>query len=137
MVFIFSGFLHELLVGVPTHNILGVAFVGMVVQLPLIWVTSTYHRSPNCLFHALMRFVAHVLRVIVMSYSSTLTSRVEVLTPKPSIVPLEKMQGSNGRLIGNCIFWVSFCLVGQPLAALLYFFAWQAKYGSVSGQNIR
>lgn len=35
----FSGFLHELLVGVPTHNILGVAFVGMVVQLPVIWVT--------------------------------------------------------------------------------------------------
>ena len=91
MVFIFSGFLHELLVGVPTHNILGVAFVGMVVQLPLIWVT----------------------------------------------IPLEKMEGSNGRLIGNCIFWVSFCLVGQPLAALLYFFAWQAKYGSVSGQNVR
>jgi diacylglycerol O-acyltransferase-1 len=32
------------------------------------------------------------------------------------------------------IFWISFCLVGQPLAALLYFFAWQAKYGSVSKQ---
>lgn len=46
--------------------------------------------------------------------------------------PLEKMQGLNGKIIGNCIFWVSFCLVGQPLAALLYFFAWQAKYGSVS-----
>lgn len=88
MVFIFSGFLHELLVGVPTHNILGVAFVGMVVQLPLISVT----------------------------------------------MPLEKMQGVNGKIIGNCIFWVSFCLVGQPLAALLYFFAWQAKYGSVSKQ---
>lgn len=91
MVFVFSGFLHELLVGVPTHNILGVAFVGMVVQLPLISVT----------------------------------------------MPLEKMQGVNGKLIGNCIFWVSFCLVGQPLAALLYFFAWQAKYGSVSNQHVR
>jgi len=86
MVFVFSGFLHELLVGVPTHNILGVAFVGMLVQLPLISVT----------------------------------------------LPLEKMQGINGKTMGNCIFWTSFCLVGQPLAALLYFFAWQAKYGSVS-----
>ena len=47
-------------------------------------------------------------------------------------LPLEKMDGKNGKLLGNCIFWVSFCLVGQPLAALLYFFAWQAKYGSVS-----
>ena len=107
-VFVFSGFLHELLVGVPTHNILGssiyrrpmnltndplsdliltgVAFIGMIVQIPLIFVT----------------------------------------------LPLEKMQGISGKVIGNCIFWVSFCLVGQPLAALMYFFAWQAKYGSVS-----
>lgn len=91
MVFVFSGFLHELLVGVPTHNILGVAFVGMLVQLPMIAVT----------------------------------------------MPLEKMQGVNGKIIGNSIFWISFCLVGQPLAALLYFFAWQAKYGSVSKQQIR
>jgi len=90
MVFVFSGFLHELLVGVPTHNILGVAFVGMLVQLPLIAVT----------------------------------------------LQLEKMQGINGKTMGNCIFWISFCLVGQPLAALLYFFAWQAKYGSVSKQAV-
>ncbi len=46
--------------------------------------------------------------------------------------PLETMRGVNGKVIGNVLFWVSFCLVGQPLAALLYFFAWQAKYGSVS-----
>ena len=46
--------------------------------------------------------------------------------------PLEKMHGPIGKIIGNSIFWVSFCVVGQPLGALLYFFAWQAKYGSVS-----
>jgi diacylglycerol O-acyltransferase-1 len=116
MVFVFSGFLHELAVGVPTHNILGlslpdfhppnfqrgrmlkiilpllgVAFIGMIVQLPLVSVT----------------------------------------------LPLEKMQGKNGKVLGNCIFWISFCLVGQPLAALLYFFAWQAKYGSVSKNQVR
>ncbi|KAI4168391.1 MAG: hypothetical protein LQ348_007502 [Seirophora lacunosa] len=90
MVFLLSGFLHELLVGVPTHNILGVAFLGMVVQLPMIYITA----------------------------------------------PLEKMQGVNGRVLGNCIFWISFCLVGQPLAALLYFFAWQGKYGSVSRAKV-
>ncbi|KAF2714639.1 hypothetical protein K504DRAFT_420628 [Pleomassaria siparia CBS 279.74] len=88
IVFLFSGFLHELLVGVPTHNIIGVAFLGMVVQIPLIALTDV----------------------------------------------LQKMKGIRGKMIGNMIFWVSFCLVGQPLAALLYFFAWQAKYGSVSKQ---
>ncbi|KAH8754468.1 MBOAT, membrane-bound O-acyltransferase family-domain-containing protein [Hyaloscypha finlandica] len=90
-VFVFSGVLHELLVGIPTHNIIGAAFIGMVAQLPLIAITA----------------------------------------------PLEKMEGINGRIIGNCIFWISFTLIGQPLAALLYFFAWQAKYGTVSKQPVK
>lgn len=47
-------------------------------------------------------------------------------------LPLEKMNDPLSKIVGNSIFWVSFCLVGQPLGALLYFFAWQAKYGSVS-----
>jgi diacylglycerol O-acyltransferase 1 len=46
--------------------------------------------------------------------------------------PLQKLPGPTGRLIGNCIFWVSFTIFGQPFAALMYFYAWQAKYGSVS-----
>jgi len=46
--------------------------------------------------------------------------------------PLEKAKSINGKILGNCVFWVSFCHVGQPLAALLYYFAWTAKYGSVS-----
>ena len=39
-----------------------------------------------------------------------------------------------GRVIGNSVFWITFCIVGQPLAVLLYFFFWQAKYGSLKGQ---
>lgn len=45
-------------------------------------------------------------------------------------LPLEKMEGITGKIIGNSIFWISFCLVGQPLAALSYFYAWQARFGS-------
>jgi diacylglycerol O-acyltransferase-1 len=37
--------------------------------------------------------------------------------------------------MGNVIFWVSFTIFGQPFAALMYFYAWQAKYGSVSRQG--
>ncbi|ROT38567.1 MBOAT family protein [Sodiomyces alkalinus F11] len=85
-VFFLSAVLHEVLVGVPTHNIIGVAFLGMFLQLPLINLTA----------------------------------------------PLEKMQSPTGRMLGNCIFWVSFTILGQPFAALMYFYAWQAKYGSVS-----
>lgn len=45
--------------------------------------------------------------------------------------PLEKMKSPHGKLLGNIIFWVSFTILGQPFAALMYFYAWQAKYGSV------
>lgn len=89
VVFLVSAVLHELAVGIPTHNIIGVAFFGMFLQLPLIAITT----------------------------------------------PLEKMHTATGRLIGNCTFWVSFTVFGQPFAALMYFYAWQAKYGSVSQQQ--
>ena len=84
-VFTFSGFLHELAIGVPTHNILGVAFLGMIMQLPMILFTSM----------------------------------------------ITKNGGANRKVIGNCLFWLSFVIVGQPVAAVLYFFAWQQKYGDV------
>jgi diacylglycerol O-acyltransferase-1 len=109
MVFFLSAILHEMLVGIPTHNLIGknlvlfandktgitdghigVAFAGMMFQLPLIAVTA----------------------------------------------PFEKVNDALGKIVGNSIFWVSFCLVGQPLGALLYFFAWQAKYGSVSKMRV-
>jgi diacylglycerol O-acyltransferase-1 len=48
--------------------------------------------------------------------------------------PLEKMKTNTGRMIGNSIFWISFTILGQPFAALMYFYAWQAKYGSTSKQ---
>ena len=50
--------------------------------------------------------------------------------------PLERMEGHTGKLLGNIIFWVSFTIFGQPFAALMYFYAWQAKYGSVSKQPV-
>ena len=71
------------MVGVPTHNVLFVAFFGMVLQLPLIFMTD----------------------------------------------PFAKMKGRNAKLAGNLIFWFFFCVFGQPIAAMAYFFAWQAKYG--------
>lgn len=89
MVFIFSGFLHELAIGVPTHSILGVAFLGMVLQLGLITMTA----------------------------------------------PFEKSKSITGKVIGNCVFWVNFVFVGQPLGAMLYFFSWQAKYGALAAKN--
>lgn len=76
VVFTFSAILHEVLVGVPTHNIIGVAFAGMMFQIPLVAISA----------------------------------------------PLEKMRG-RASILGNALFWVSFCLVGQPVCVLLYYYA--------------
>ncbi|KAF3769834.1 hypothetical protein M406DRAFT_35284 [Cryphonectria parasitica EP155] len=86
MVFSLSAFLHELAVGIPTHNLIGVAFIGMLIQLPLIAFTKRF----------------------------------------------EKANSPTKKMIGNCIFWVTFTTFGQPFAALCYFYAWQIKFGSIS-----
>lgn len=86
VVFTISAFLHELAVGIPTHKIIGVAFLGMLLQLPLVALTKFFERS----------------------------------------------ESPTKRMIGNCIFWFTFSIFGQPFAALIYFYAWQNEYGSIS-----
>ncbi|KAF3016496.1 hypothetical protein E8E14_010430 [Neopestalotiopsis sp. 37M] len=86
-VFFVSAVLHEMAVGVPTHNIIGVAFLGMMMQLPLIVITDL-----------IKKFVGE----------------------------------PRGKIVGNCTFWITFTILGQPFAALIYYYAWQAKFGSVS-----
>ncbi|KUI65556.1 Diacylglycerol O-acyltransferase 1 [Cytospora mali] len=86
VVFTISALLHEVAVGIPTHNIIGVAFAGMMIQMPLVALTKRF----------------------------------------------EKAKSPSKKMIGNCIFWVTFTTFGQPFAALCYFYAWQVKYGSIS-----
>jgi diacylglycerol O-acyltransferase-1 len=36
------------------------------------------------------------------------------------------------RTAGNMMFWFFFCITGQPLAGIIYFYMWQRRYGSLS-----
>ncbi|KAA8903826.1 hypothetical protein TRICI_005637 [Trichomonascus ciferrii] len=56
-VFLFSAILHEVAVGVPTRMVIGVAFMAMLLQVPLVLVTAPLEkmRGPataigNCIF---------------------------------------------------------------------------------------
>ncbi|KAI9022998.1 MBOAT, membrane-bound O-acyltransferase family-domain-containing protein [Phycomyces nitens] len=40
---------------------------------------------------------------------------------------LEKWRGK-GSALGNTVFWITFCVVGQPTIALLYYYQWTAKH---------
>ncbi|KAG1463190.1 hypothetical protein G6F56_005340 [Rhizopus delemar] len=41
--------------------------------------------------------------------------------------PLEKWRGK-GSALGNTIFWIVFCVVGQPTIALLYYYQWTVTH---------
>ncbi|KAG1138892.1 hypothetical protein G6F37_000424 [Rhizopus arrhizus] len=41
--------------------------------------------------------------------------------------PLEKWRGK-GTALGNTIFWIVFCVVGQPTIALLYYYQWTVTH---------
>mmetsp|Transcript_1706 Transcript_1706/g.2523 ORF Transcript_1706/g.2523 Transcript_1706/m.2523 type:complete len:729 (+) Transcript_1706:110-2296(+) len=72
LVFFLSAVMHEVIISLPFHMIRPWAYLGMMGQVPLAWITK-------------------------------------YLTKK---LP--------GTSLGNVIFWLSFCVVGQPMAILLY-----------------
>jgi diacylglycerol O-acyltransferase-1 len=84
-VFTISAVLHELLIGVPVHNVSGVAFTGMMLQIPVIMLTRTIHRLRR-------QFMGDINQLL--------------------------------DTIGNYIFWLAFCIVGQPTLVLLYYWTW-------------
>lgn len=47
MVFFVSAVLHEVLVGIPTHNFLGVAFLSMILQIPLVFATAPLEKMKS------------------------------------------------------------------------------------------
>ena len=72
IVFALSGVFHEVIISIPFHMFGYWSFIGMMGQIPLVWITKV----------------------------------------------LEKRYP--GGSLGNMLFWVSFCIVGQPMAILLY-----------------
>jgi len=79
LVFFLSAVMHEVIISLPFHMIRPWAYLGMMGQVPLVWITK-------------------------------------YLTKK---LP--------GTSMGNVIFWLSFCVVGQPMAILLYTIDYQVQ----------
>ncbi len=73
VVFFISAVFHELLVGVPLHMLRAWAFLGIMGQVPMMWLTEALRK---------------------------------------------RLQND---MLGNLVFWVSFCIIGQPLSLMLYY----------------
>jgi diacylglycerol O-acyltransferase-1 len=85
VVFFVSAIMHEVLISIPFHMLRPWAYLGMMGQVPLVWITKT-------------------------------------LTKK---LP--------GTSMGNIIFWLSFCIIGQPMAILMYTIDYQFQKETHSG----
>jgi diacylglycerol O-acyltransferase-1 len=73
VVFLLSAIVHEVLISVPFHLIRPWSFLGMMAQIPLVFITK---------------------------YCD------------------DRWPGSS---VGNIIFWISFCIVGQPVRYFLFY----------------
>lgn len=143
LIFSLSGILHELLVAVPIKHIGGWGFGGMMAQLPLIFLTNQLL----------------VLRKIVRSNIYKRYEKAPVpARPSPTTAAtaageasreeLEFVKGNTAILphndvaesevnkmaaffdtVGNLVFWVSFCIVGQPVGIMMCYWEWVRKYG--------
>ncbi|RKP15066.1 MBOAT, membrane-bound O-acyltransferase family-domain-containing protein [Piptocephalis cylindrospora] len=87
-VFFVSAAMHEVIVGVPLGTVNGLAFGGMMAQMPLIMLTRQVRRWRG-----------------------------------------------EGSGVGNVVFWVSFCIVGQPLMCVIYYYEWAVREGLVPGHG--
>lgn len=73
-VFLLSALFHEVIISVPFKQITYHAFLGMIAQAPLTYLTKKLDRV------------------------------------------------FDNAMIGNCLFWMLFCIVGQPMGVLLHYY---------------
>ena len=97
--FFISAIGHEIVIGVPTHIIKGWAFGGMMFQIPLIWLSE------------------------VINYYETTHFQPKRRPRKNSVATEEEADAAPKRPgnFGNYLFWLTFCVLGQPLIVLLYY----------------
>lgn len=74
IVFLFSALMHEVVISFPFQHVYMYAFLGMLAQAPMIFLTKALDRTLGNSF------------------------------------------------IGNSFFWMSFCIVGQPMGVIMYYY---------------
>ncbi|CAO3641390.1 unnamed protein product [Cunninghamella blakesleeana] len=98
-----------------------------------VYLPSVHIGLPPAVGQLLVFFVSavlHELLVGIPTHAITGFAFWGMLGQIPLIAitkPLEKWRGK-GTALGNTIFWITFCVVGQPTIALLYYYQWTATH---------
>lgn len=103
-VFLFSALMHEFLVSAPFRIFRLWAYVFAV---PVFRVGVCMGLSCAMVFVCTLRFFGMMAQIPLIYLTKSLD---------------KKLRGSPFEQIGNVVFWISFCIVGQPLCILLYYF---------------
>jgi len=104
---------------IPTHN-----WLMKHIHVPLVRAGFNRLLSGVCVF--LVSAVFHELLVSVPVHTFRSWAFIGMMGNIPLIILTRKLfQGSQ---IGNVIFWLSFCFLGQPLAIVLYYHDYATRY---------
>ena len=136
VVFSLSAIMHEVLVSVPFHIIRPWSFLGMICQVPLvrlkpqICLTLTAHRLSSLSSN----FLGWIDKIHLSNLSRLIHGQCKCCCAKPVANLVAEMPY---HISHNCqfIFWISFCLVGQPMAVLLYTIDYQYQKRVLEGSD--
>lgn len=98
-----------------------------------VYIPAVQRGVPPALCQLIVFFVSAVLHEVLVgipTHSITGFAFWGMLGQIPLIAithPLEKWRGK-GTALGNTIFWIVFCVVGQPTIALLYYYQWTVTH---------
>lgn len=109
-IFVISAIMHEYLIAIPTHLFEGYALLAMLMQIPLLIITAV--------------LVTTVNRRQIKESTSSNSSDVSVDLAK---VVLSPHALHVTRTMGNVLFWIFFCIIGQPLCVMLYYRAYTIR----------
>lgn len=119
LVFFVSAVLHEVAVSLPLKlaNIFPWSFAGILAQV---------RGEFSCRMHSCLRLRAENL-VVTWCLSAVILFRpfltaVQFVDQVPMILVSQLIQKKYGRRWGNVFFWVSFCVVGQPICIISYYY---------------
>lgn len=102
-----------------------------------VYIPAVQRGVPPAACQLIVFFVSAVLHEVLVgipTHSITGFAFFGMLGQIPLIAithPLEKWRGK-GTALGNTIFWIVFCVVGQPTIALLYYYQWTATHKIVT-----
>lgn len=141
--FFISAIGHEVLVGIPVKVFEGWAFGAMMSQIPLIWITElikawetkqALRESKNEASNTYTGAESNLDNNMIWKEDEKSAASPDTATAADQEASQMLKQYANSQpsrsksgMMGNYVFWLSFCILGQPLGVLMYYRSWYLR----------